>query len=32
MSRLLNRQLMFRRVHLAPQWRDAAAEIVRSVK
>jgi hypothetical protein len=30
-SRILNRQLMFRRLHIAPQWRDAAAEIVRAM-
>ena len=29
MSRLLHRQLMFRRLHIAPQWRDRAAQIIR---
>jgi hypothetical protein len=31
-SQVLNRQLMFRRLHIAPHWRDAAAEIVGSMK
>ena len=30
-SKILNRQLMFRRLHIAPQWRDAAAGVLKSV-
>src|SRR5688572_1785091 len=30
-SQVLIRQLMFRRLHIAPQWRDAAADIVRAM-
>ena len=30
-SQVLNRQLVFRRLHIAPQWRDAGAELVRSM-
>jgi hypothetical protein len=32
MSRLLNRQLMYRRLHIAPPWRDRAVRIVRQMK
>ena len=32
MSRLLNRQLMYRRLHIAPAWRERAAEIVRGFR
>jgi HD superfamily phosphohydrolase len=31
LSRVLSRQLMFRRLHIAAPWRDKAAEIVRSM-
>jgi HD superfamily phosphohydrolase len=31
-SQVLHRQLMFRRLHIAPQWRDAAGEIVQTMK
>jgi HD superfamily phosphohydrolase len=31
LSRVLNRQLMFRRLHIAPQWRDRAVQIVRAM-
>jgi hypothetical protein len=31
-SRVLNRQLMFRRLHVAPQWRDRAEQIVRQAR
>ena len=30
-SQVLNRQLMFRRLHIAPHWRDAAAEVVKAM-
>jgi HD superfamily phosphohydrolase len=30
LSQVLSRQLMFRRLHIAPQWRDGAVEIVRA--
>jgi hypothetical protein len=28
----LGRQLLFRRLHVAPQWRDRAAQIIASIK
>jgi HD superfamily phosphohydrolase len=31
LSRVLSRQLVFRRLHVAPQWRDSAARIVAGV-
>ena len=31
LSGVLNRQLLYRRLHIAPQWRDAAAQIVRNI-
>ena len=31
-SRVLNRQLMFRRLHVAPQWRDRAEKIVKAIR
>lgn len=31
LSRVLSRQLMFRRLHVAPQWREGAVKIVRSM-
>jgi HD superfamily phosphohydrolase len=31
-SRILDRQLMFRRLHIAPQWRDGAAKIASDFK
>jgi hypothetical protein len=31
LSRALGKQLMFRRLHVAPQWRDNAVEVVRSL-
>ncbi len=30
-SQVLDHQLMFRRLHIAPQWRDAAAQVLRDV-
>jgi hypothetical protein len=32
LSQVLNRQLMFKRLHVAPQWRDLAEDVVRAVK
>jgi hypothetical protein len=31
LSRALNQELMFRRIHVAPQWRDVAQEAVKAV-
>ena len=31
LSRALNQELMFRRIHVAPQWRDMAHEAVKSI-
>ena len=31
LSRALNQELMFRRIHVAPQWRDMAQEAVKAV-